>query len=347
MNILITSAGRRGYIVEYFKKALKGNGEVHVGNSSPFSTAFAYADRTVITPLIYSEEYIPFLLSYCKKYSITMLISLFDIDLMILAQNKKKFEEEGICVIVSNSEVIRRCNDKWETYLFCKSENITTPRTYIDLQKAKNELKTGNLQFPVIIKPRWGMGSLQIYSADNLEELETLYKKCKRDIRKTYLKYESDADIENSVLIQERMVGQEYGIDIINDLQGNFQRAIAKKKYGLRAGETDCAEIIKNKEMDEFSEHLAKILGHIGNLDVDAFVSNGKIYLLEMNARFGGGYPFSYLAGADLPSAIIRWVSGEKLNGELEGVRYGKIMHKDIRFVDLTPFILEGKNETV
>ena len=66
-----------------------------------------------------------------------------------------------------------------------------------------------------------------------------------------------------------------------------------------------------------------------------------------MNARFGGGYPFSYLAGADLPSAIIRWVSGEKLNGELEGVRYGKIMHKDIRFVDLTPFILEGKNETV
>lgn len=346
MNILITSAGRRGYIVEYFKKALKEKGEVHVGNSSPFSTAFAYADRTVITPLIYSEEYIPFLLSYCKKYSITVLISLFDIDIMILAQNKKRFKEEGIHVIVSDSEVIRRCNDKWETYCFCRRQNIDTPATYIDLIKANDELKVGNLQFPVIIKPRWGMGSLQIYSAYNCEELELLYKKCKRDIRKTYLKYESNVDIENSVLIQQQLVGQEYGIDIINDLQGKFQRAIAKKKYGLRAGETDCAEIIRNDEMDKFSKHLASIMGHIGNLDVDAFIFNGKIYLLEMNARFGGGYPFSHLAGIDLPSAIIKWVSGEKLNGELEGLQYGEIMHKDIQFVNLTPFF-RGKNETV
>lgn len=343
MNILITSAGRRGYIVEYFKKALKGEGEVHVGNSSPFSTAFAYADKCVVTPLIYSEEYIPFLLSYCKKHRITLLISLFDIDLMILSRSKKIFEREGIHIIVSDSEVINKCNDKWQTYLFCKREQINTPKTYMNLNEVKEELKKRKLKFPLIIKPRWGMGSLQIYSAENIAELEVLYEKCKRDITDTYLKYESAADIENSVLIQEKILGQEYGIDIINDLNGNFQRAIAKKKYALRAGETDCAEIIKNDKIDIFSKNLSNAMRHIGNLDVDIFCTNEKIYLLEMNARFGGGYPFSYLAGIDLPSAIIKWVNGESLNTELTNVKYGKIMHKDIRFVDITPFVSEDK----
>lgn len=67
MNILLTSAGRRGYLVEYFKKALEGIGEVHVGNSTPVSPSFYYADHAVVTPLIYDEAYIPFLLDYCKK----------------------------------------------------------------------------------------------------------------------------------------------------------------------------------------------------------------------------------------------------------------------------------------
>ena len=33
MNILLTSAGRRTYMVEYFKEVLNGNGEVHASNS--------------------------------------------------------------------------------------------------------------------------------------------------------------------------------------------------------------------------------------------------------------------------------------------------------------------------
>ena len=77
MNILLTSAGRRGYLVKYFREALNGDGFVHVGNSSPVSPAFAYADYHIVTPLIYDENYIPFLLNYCKEYDIKAIISRF------------------------------------------------------------------------------------------------------------------------------------------------------------------------------------------------------------------------------------------------------------------------------
>ena len=36
-------------------------------------------------------------------------------------------------------------------------------------------------------------------------------------------------------------------------------------------------------------------------------------YILEMNARFGGGYPFSHMAGVNLPKAIIHWLNDEEL----------------------------------
>ena len=89
MNILITSVGRRTYLVNYFKEALDGNGEVHVANSSSFTTAFMAADKSVITPLIYDKSYIPFLIDYCRNNDIKAVISLFDIDLPVLSANKK------------------------------------------------------------------------------------------------------------------------------------------------------------------------------------------------------------------------------------------------------------------
>jgi carbamoyl-phosphate synthase large subunit len=52
-------------------------------------------------------------------------------------------------------------------------------------------------------------------------------------------------------------------------------------------------------------------LGHIGNLDCDIFESDGRYYLLEMNPRFGGGYPFSHVAGANYPDAICTWIEGK------------------------------------
>ena len=42
--------------------------------------------------------------------------------------------------------------------------------------EVKNKLQANIIEFPLILKPRWGMGSIGIYKADNLEELEVFYK---------------------------------------------------------------------------------------------------------------------------------------------------------------------------
>lgn len=336
MNILLTSAGRRGYLVEFFKKELNGSGQVHVGNSSALSPAFYYGDKCIVTPLIYDADYIPFLLRYCRENQIDALIPLFDVDLSILAQHKAEFEQIGVSAIVSDPSVISACNDKWNTYQFCMEHGFLAPKTYCRIADVKAALLMGELSYPVIVKPRWGMGSIAVYQAENEEELDVFAKKVQREIFASYLRYESAFDKDACVVFQQKIEGQEYGLDVVHDLCGTHKLTVVRKKIAMRSGETDCAQIVEDAEIEKLGTAVGKALGHIGNLDMDFFAAEDGVYVLEMNARFGGGYPFSHLAGVNLPRAMIKWLKGEEPTEELTIQKTGILAQKDIRMLDIT-----------
>jgi carbamoyl-phosphate synthase large subunit len=65
-------------------------------------------------------------------------------------------------------------------------------------------------------------------------------------------------------------------------------------------------------------------------LDVDCFLADDEIYILEMNCRFGGQYPFSHLSGVDFPAQIIRWVNNLSTENELITPQIGIIACKEI-----------------
>lgn len=337
LNLLFTSAGRRSYLIKYFQNALAGSGTVHAANSSEISTALQAADQSVITPLIYDREYIPFLLRYCRENEITAVIPLFDIDLPVLARHRKEFDKVGTRLIVADSRIVDICNDKWKTFQFLKENGFAVPSTYIRLSEAETALDEGAMQFPVIIKPRWGMGSIAVWEAEDEQELRVLYYKVKREIFRLYLKFESEADMEGSVLIQEKIPGQEYGLDVICDLDGNYCTTIPKKKGGMRSGETDYAQIIEAPELEAVGKRIALLTRHAADMDVDVFISDRNIYILEMNARFGGGYPFSHTAGADLPLAVVKWLRGETVDSRILTPRAGVMAQKDISMMKLLP----------
>lgn len=318
MNILLTSVGRRAYMVKYFKEVLQGNGEVHVCNSDDKTVAFHYADKSVISPLIYDDNYLPFLLNYCKENKIDILISLFDIDLLVLAKNKDKFAEIGTKVIVSEPELIEICNDKWKTYLFLKENGFKTPKTYISLQKVLLALDSGELSYPIIVKPRFGCGSIAMSIAEDEMALLYFFRRNTRAVTRSYLKYESaSVPQDEQILYQECLKGQEYGADIINDLKGNLRNVIVKKKLAMRAGETDIAQTVDDPVISDEVTRLGKLTKHIGNMDCDVFMVDGEPYILEMNARFGGGYPFSHIAGCNLPKALVDWCNGKEIDSDL------------------------------
>ena len=334
MNILLTSVGRRAYIIDYLRdvyKKLGLVGNIIATNSDMNTTAMSVADKAFESPIIYDEKYIPFLLEICKSEKIDMLISLFDIDLMILAKNKSRFEEMGVKVIVSIEDIINICNDNFEMLKYLKKINMPVPKTYIDLEEALKGADFDKNSY--ILKPRWGMGSLSIFEAENKKELEVLYEKAKRSIQKSYLRFESGADIDRAVLIQEKIKGDEYGLDIFNDFKGENLTVTVKRKLAMRSGETDIAKVIENKELEDIGKKIAESLKHIGNLDMDILFDGQNAYIIDMNARFGGGYPFTHSAGVNELEALIRLCKNEKVN-DLSVKKYG-LFAKEIAMLEL------------
>jgi carbamoyl-phosphate synthase large subunit len=322
-------------MVHYFREALAGGGLVHAGNSIN-SLALQAADKAVLTPPIYEPHYIDFLIDYCKKHGITALLSLFDIDLPVLAESKQRFAEEGIQAVVSDLSAVRVCNDKWLTSQWLRKNGIEGPKTFPGLNDAIEALDHGRLTLPVMIKPRWGTGSIAVYEAETREEIDVLYRKAVRQVFASYLSFESQSDRENCVVIQEKLEGQEYGCDVVNDLRKNYVTTFVKKKLSMRSGETDRAVTEDVTELRELGKAISGKLKHSANLDVDCFRCNGQFHVLEMNCRFGGHYPFSHLAGANLPRAIIKWLQNEEPEEALLKIEYGVEGAKDI-----LPFIVK------
>ena len=68
---------------------------------------------------------------------------------------------------------------------------------------------------------------------------------------------------------------------------------------------------------------------HIANLDCDVLEKDGIYYVLELNPRFGGGFPFSYEAGVNMPKAIIQWIKGEEVDLAMLQPEYDRMFSKN------------------
>lgn len=328
MNILFTCAGRRNYLINYFKDALKGEGKVFATDMQLTAPALVDADVALQVLTIYSEDYIPSLLEIVKEHQIDAVISLNDLELPILSSAKLQIEALGAKVIVSNEEAINIAFDKWVTVQFLEKNGLKTPKTFIDFQEAKKAIEKGELKFPLVVKPRWGSASIGIDFPEDLEELELAYKLQTIRLKRTILAEASKEDINHAILIQEKIPGSEYGMDVLNDFEGNYIGTFVRKKLQMRSGETDKAISV----IDERFENLGRIIGenlkHIGNLDCDVFEHNGELYVLELNPRFGGGYPFSHEAGNNTAAIYIEWLKGnidiKKYSNYKSGVMFSK-----------------------
>lgn len=328
MNILFTCVGRRTYLLKYFKENLTESDKIIATDMQLSAPALQVADVKLQVPAVYDPNYIDITLDICKKHKVNALISLNDLELPILANNKHLFEELGVKVIVSSIEVIDICFDKYKTAQWIESIGLKTPKTYIRLGDAKKALETGEISFPLFMKPRWGSGSIGLESIADMEDLDIYYNILMKKIKKTIL---ATASIGNEyILIQEKLTGNEYGLDVMNDLDGNNVGVSVKQKLAMRSGETDKAITLDLLDVKQMGEQIGKELRHIGNLDVDIMQrANGDYCVLELNPRFGGGFPFSYEAGVNLPKAIIEWIKGNKVDTSMLQPEYNRMFSKN------------------
>ncbi len=296
MNILITSAGRRVSLVKAFKEAskkLKLKSKVFITDLYPNMAPSSYfADDSFKIGLFSDKDYIKNLLDICLNNRISVVIPTLDTELILLSNSKTLFEANGVNIIISDFKLIKIFRDKIKTNTFFNSLKINTPFIF----------NKNNIKFPVFIKPLDGSNSKGIYKADNIDEIKP-----------------SDLKSKKMMLLQniDNSIYDEYTIDLYYDKKSNLKCVVPRIRLKVVGGESNQGITKKNEVFEYVKGKFSFLDGAFGCLTLQVFSNKSNpldIIGIEINPRFGGGYPFSLNAGANFPEFIIReYILNEEL----------------------------------
>lgn len=316
MNILVTNIGRRGYLVEYIKANKKFDGKVFVSDCDRTASGlYGNNDGYFILsrPKDDEKKYVSELYTLCAKENITMIIPVIDPEIYILSRYADEFLEKGIRIVVSTKEVLDICYNKILMNDFLRRNGFELIATYDTFEGFEADYYSGNINFPVVVKPIYGSGSVDTSIVDNISMLKATFKE--------------------GMMIQEFIKGTEYGVDVFNNFKGETLRCVIKKKVSMRSGETDKAITVKKTSIKGCALNLAKALKHIGNLDFDILEKDEKLYIIDMNPRFGGGYPATHNAGVDLLDLLISLNNGQEVEAQFDNYVENLLVMKTIATV--------------
>lgn len=294
-NIIITSAGQRVALVRDFKETLVrfyAEAKVFTTDMNPELAPAAYVSDGCFEVLrVTDENYISQLLDICKKNEIGMIVPTIDTELLVLAENKKLFNDNDIIVCVSDLDFIKVCRDKRNTGDFLEKHNIRVPKA----------VDKYNPTFPLFAKPYDGSLSTNLHYIKNAEELT---QDILDDPKLLFMEY------------IDKETYKEYTIDMYYGTDNCVKCIVPRERIKIRAGEINKGRTVKCSLMDYIKERLDKIEGCIGCICIQVFFNplTEDVVGIEINPRFGGGYPQSYAAGGNYPEMLIKeYFLGEKI----------------------------------
>ena len=292
-NVLISSAGRRIALLDIFRLTLGEmglRGRVLAADMSRFSAAFQAADAGFLVPACTSPEFIPAVLEVCRREGVRLVVPTIDTELPLYAASRERFAREGVQVAVSSPEAIAVCGDKEQTHRWLVREGLPTVR---QASVAEVLAAPGDWPFPLLVKPRNGSSSLGVAVVRDHAALEA-------------------ATADGGYVVQTLAAGEEYTIDFLADRAGRCRCAVPRRRLEVRAGEVSKGMTVRSGPLEELALQVCERLpGAYGTLNVQVFLdeATGEMSVIEVNARFGGGFPLAWEAGARFP----RWMVEELL----------------------------------
>jgi len=286
-NILITSAGKRVALTVYFQETLNRffpDAKVFVADMNPEMAPVSYVcDGSFKVPIVTAPEYPAVLLNLCEKNEVGMVIPAIDTELLLLADLKSEFAKKGIDIIVGDRKFITMCRDKRNTGQFFEKHNVRVPA----------EVDKYNPTFPLFAKPYDGSLSADLHYIKAESELT---EDILNDPKLIFMEY------------IDRNKYKEFTVDMYFGKDNDIKCVIPRERIEIRAGEINKGRTHKDFLMEFIKERFGHIDGCIGCICMQLFYNEntGDVVGIEINPRFGGGYPLSYKAGGNYIELLIR-----------------------------------------
>ncbi|MFT3829179.1 MAG: ATP-grasp domain-containing protein [Opitutaceae bacterium] len=288
MNIAILSASRKVWLVQAFQRALAvaGGGRVWALDCDRHAAALQAADAAEIAPRSDAPEFLDWLVLWCRRERISLVVPTRDGELPLLAAAAERFLRAGVRVAVSPAEAVALCVDKRRFVDFCCAHEFGTPAEFAD---------PAQMRFPCFVKPRRGQAGR---GAERIETAEALAKR--------------GFDPEREIL-QEFVDAPEFTVDVFIDWDGRLISAVPRERVRVAEGESVVGRTVRDEVLADAAGRLALALGLRGHATVQAFRRGEQVLFIEVNPRFGGGASLGFAAGCPTPEWLVRLERGERI----------------------------------
>lgn len=284
-NVLVLSAGRRAQLVQYFIDELKKRDPsaiVFTADMFPsLSSACHLSERSFALPRATCPSYVDEVLSLCHINKIKLVVPTIDTELLVLAEASACFLQHGISLVISDLDFVTISRDKRLSVDYFQSIGIASPSIY----------DMSSIRFPCFAKPYDGSCSKNAFLLNSSDDLTMSVR---NNPKMMYMQYIDDSFVE-------------YTVDAYYDSSSALRCLVPRKRLEVRGGEVSKAITVRSFLYDFLLSRLSSVRGARGCITFQFFCNenSGDIYALEINPRFGGGYPLTHESGSNFVSWLI------------------------------------------
>ena len=278
-RVLFVGAGRRVSLGEWFQRSGYTVFSYELNKQVPISSI-----ATIIVGLKWNDPLIEKdIINVVKKHKIDLVLPLQDAAIPICAKVKTILQN---CTILTSDETVGRiCFDKllFELYMtqrFCDIYPLAT------------------LQYPKIYKPRLGYGSRGLFVVNDFYEESKVKEKISN----------------RQYVVQQQIIGNEYSVDAYFSKEKLMIDCVPRQRLRVGDGEVISSLTEDNSSLYQTTKRVGETLGLKGPACFQYILTEDKIYIIEINARFGGGVILSFQAGFDIIRLIDCEYFGKKVS---------------------------------
>lgn len=222
-----------------------------------------------VPPAKEEQNYLAELKKIVAKDDVNIIIPTVDKEFALLSKQKNDFRDSLNChILINDWEEINRFNDKWRSYEWYINNAIPTPKSF--LIEEGNDLNNFDMQYPMIIKPREGGGSRSIFKINSFQDIVKYIEVVPKPLLQEYLSPDNE----------------EYTAGTFRRLDNEIYTIILKRT--LKFGMTHTAEVVFNKELNDFAKDVLLKTNLIGSNNIQFRVTKEGPKVLEINPRFSG-----------------------------------------------------------
>lgn len=320
VTILYTSAGGLGY-PSHLKclRAVKERKLKIIGTAQDRNAAgFAFVDKGYLVPQPNDGDFIKEVLDICRKEKVNVVIPSAPQELNVFAQEKERFEQNGIRVVVSPIESLEIASDKYLLYEYCNQISIPVPqflrvKSYDEFMDAV--FKLGYPDMEVCIKPAVSSGSrgfrILTSKANQLGLLLTQQPDSTLASFEQVSFWLNKAREFPELLVMEYLPGDEYSVDIVAD-GGRAVAVVPRIRERIILGASFVGKVMKHEQIIEHSQKITNGLRLNGAVGMQFRLDKESTpRIIEVNARPHGALMLSAAAGVNILYLAIKLALGE------------------------------------